>query len=580
MFQCGMPLSYDNLKAYNSQLPFPNLNLGLTPPANDTGGVTYQQQYQPTDGTVNQINAQSATPAPIDDDDDFDDFVDSNTPQAPQEPKELTAEEKRKIEEEERLKRIDLISSAFDDALFDEPEEGEEKKEESKEETVLQEQPKQVQQTEEQKAQPSGNSWANFDSSEQQNQANTGWQNQSAGWDTPRAQDIQKSDEKHDDDFDDFVDSSESKPKQEQSASDAKVDDDPFSDAIKEETKQQEIVKTPQKTEPEKKPSESVFPSLFDQASTPRLNNDEDDEFKMSFPSQEMWKSEFEGKESKEEHKEPEPTKLQPPKNTGWASAAFDFKSTRFAETKPVEEDDFKDIMDMKQKNETKDNDDSFEDFTEPTPKGTQANAKDENVFNSEIKNTKNQDTWGSFKFPDEVKETNQEVKADGWSSFSTPINPPSATKTKPTSPDLSDPLNSPFQDAFKDSQSDVTPSNSQVHEDKDDDSDFGEFEDAVDAPVSSQREELPRLEDDQDDSKGSDLFNPVSDTDPFSQAVPVEEIIRYSKPKAFNEKEMFLGFLNTVNKLPKNKDESLDRSSFSEPVKQEPSKFCSLNVQ
>jgi hypothetical protein len=222
MYQCGMPLSYENLKAHNSQLPFPNFNLGLATPAYDTSmgaTISYQPQYIPTDGSMNQNHSHINTNTPVEEDDGFDDFVDSNAHQVQEQPKQLSEEEKRKLEEEERLKRLDLISSAFDDALFDEPEE---KKEEIKQEVASQPS-KEPHQIEENKVQPSDNGWANFNSTDQPNQSNTGWQNESAGWDMPNTQNIRKSEEKEDDDFNDFVDSKELKSQQKLSPTNLKA---------------------------------------------------------------------------------------------------------------------------------------------------------------------------------------------------------------------------------------------------------------------------------------------------------------------------------------------------------------------
>ena len=140
MNQWGIPLIYDNLKKYNSQLPFPKFKFEQAEKKESyIEPVKIQKKEIPHQ--YEEVKRPSVAPNPhavnSKSFDDFDDFIDptndqdqsaSITPQTS-----LSEEERQKLEMEERMKRFDLLNSVFEDALIEEdPSKTKAKVEESK----------------------------------------------------------------------------------------------------------------------------------------------------------------------------------------------------------------------------------------------------------------------------------------------------------------------------------------------------------------------------------------------------------------------------------------------------------------
>ena len=114
MYQWGIPLTIENLKSKNKELPFPKLNVGLNTQTNNTICEKKSEveenpldvYYNPGVIQVTSITHPSDSVAKSfepDQDDNFDDFVDPNA-SIPEPPKELTEKEKKQIEEDEKQK--------------------------------------------------------------------------------------------------------------------------------------------------------------------------------------------------------------------------------------------------------------------------------------------------------------------------------------------------------------------------------------------------------------------------------------------------------------------------------------------
>ena len=114
MYQWDIPLTIENLKSKNKELPFPKLNVGLDAPKNNTIFENRSEvkensldiNYNPSVIQVTSITHPSDSVAKSfepDQDDDFDDFVGPNT-SILEPPKELTEEESKQIEEDEKQK--------------------------------------------------------------------------------------------------------------------------------------------------------------------------------------------------------------------------------------------------------------------------------------------------------------------------------------------------------------------------------------------------------------------------------------------------------------------------------------------
>ena len=223
-------------------------------------------------------------------------------------------------------------------------------------------------------------------------------------------------------------------------------------------------------------PSKEAFPSLFNSASTPRVNNDDNSDIRMSFPSQEMWGNNFE--EKKEESKEKDN------KKGDWGSGTFDFKPSediKNAVKEPeIEEDGFQDIMDLKRDVKEITKHEEFGGFSDPIKAENKSEeiAKDKNqegeiIFGNFGSAEAQTEGWGNFKVENQEK-ISQEVKEDGWATFTDPVNQNElANENKDESkkvPFASD--EDPFKDAFPTENLDKQP------EEKD--SDFGDFEDPI----------------------------------------------------------------------------------------------------
>lgn len=545
---------------YNSQLPFPNFNLGLVPPAsqpNQGKPIEMQSQYQPTDGTAQYTSgSQPVTQQQTnleEDDEDFDDFIDPVEAQPQQQqppkspPKQLTEEEKRKLEEEERLKRLDLINSAFDEAFLEE-EPGKKVEEESKQAS------QQDTQVEEQKSafgsqeNAASSGWANFNFGDNTASSGNDWQSAATGWAQPSAPVAEETkiqgkptQQEEDSDFEDFADpENEGQGAQSEDNKMEVDDDDPFAAALEPEAPKLE----------KKETSEDAFPSLFDQTSTPRVQIDEkESDIRMSFPSQEMWSKNFGAKkEDKEES----------PKDTGgWAGGGFGFGASNFKfgqETiKEEDEDDFKDIVDMKKGTEKQvKKDDSFDDFAEPEPQETETreikpleSKKEKQIKPLQLKtassNPPESNSWANFNFEQKQEDGRKsELTDNAWANFSNPIEQKSDQPKTDKGKNLDDPFGSmddPFKDAFGESAEKPKPSKDQQKDE--DDSDFDDFADPVEEPAQDTVQ-----------------IN-------FPSKLEAE-----SKPKEFKDEDLFhrTGFLDAPKK-DKKKETKLDDQKEAEPL-------------
>ena len=167
-------------------------------------------------------------------------------------------------------------------------------------------------------------------------------------------------------------------------------------------------------------PTKDDFPSFFDEKTTPRVNIEMAD-IRMSFPSQDMWSTNLANKNKNSSHFAEE-TKID------WSSTGQGFTSSNF-EFEPRketinEEDEFGDIMKLKDEVTTKKNneklDDSFEDFAD----AKQTPAEVEKVEPKKIKPLplkfnrpapkEDPNKWGSFKF----EETDNKVDISNDNSW------------------------------------------------------------------------------------------------------------------------------------------------------------------
>jgi len=543
MHQTGIPMSYENLKGYNEHIPFPRFEGISVGPDQQNQQVPVQEavQHQPT--TQN-----------LEENDDFDDFVDPENQEAQQvqePPKELTEEEKRKLEEEERLKRLDLISSAFDEAFVEEPKEEkpqEESKQAESEPTIEENKVEQPQKVDNQPE--SSNSWANFGFSNQEQSAepvqqdNT-WQNSATRWGQP-AQEV-KNELSEDEDFDDFADPVDSPapdhqptktpslapPKKEPKASPIASNDqnDPFADAFKEDPAMEK-----------KQSSEGGFPSMFDQASTPRVDNDAKSDIRMSFPSQEMWSSNF-GKDTEQ------PKEGENQESSGWNTGGFEFSAAQpqdvIHETPKEEDDDFKDIMNLKE-DVQKEKNDSFDDFADPDTHENQEVVSAVETVKKEPTSSgfdkPNENAWGNFAFDN--KNNNNEKKEDdaSWANFSNQVSNEIKTDDhKAVEKNQDSSVDDPFKDAFSENISVKEPE--KVNDEKED-SDFDDFVDPVNETPqdNTPAQSLPRFDEENVDwgDNNNSLFPSQDDQ---TDIKPIE----IAKHKEFTEKELFSGFLKTV---------------------------------
>ena len=535
-----------------SQPTWNTQNLPATQPTTEGSNINTQQTKAPETSSNDKEEG-----------DDFTDFIDSETvvSQAQPPPKELTEEEKKQKEEEDRIKRQELISSAFDESLFEE-DKPEAKKEESekKEETQDQkpEEPK-VENPPEEKQ--NTDSWANFEDGNAQNVQTPAWGTTNTGWDQP-AQVSEKKDEPtkdKNDSFEDFEDAGAPQPNQNkpEEKEDVKMEDstpnqDPFDDIVEPEPMKDNDLKMDRKAS-----SGEAFPSLFNQNSTPRVEENPDSDIRMSFPSGEMWSSNF-GNKSEEKAEEEN-------KNSGWGAGNFEFKSSEVQSQEVIkeseqEEDPFQDIMDMKEGKQTDKKDDSFEEFEDPKPAENQdqeMEKEDEKAGDGfgDFKSGANNDGWGNFEFENKDTKKEEDTGKDntdsGWATFTEPT-------TEVKEPDVKvDNKNDPFNDPF---------ASAEKRDDKDNDSDFEDFADPVEdtPPLSSQNSDAY--------SKDNDTFKQVQIPDNSNELMGFGTSLEDKGPikhKEFNEKEMFKGFMNTVNELtkshlpaPTQKEEEKDKST------------------
>ena len=152
---------------------------------------------------------------------------------------------------------------------------------------------------------------------------------------------------------------------------------------------------------------------------------------------------------------------------------------------------------------------------------------------------------WGNFKVENQEK-ISQEVKEDGWATFTDPVNQNElANESKDESkkvPFASD--EDPFKDAFSTKKLDKQP------EEKDNDSDFGDFEDPV--------ENIPSASDFKvsEDIQNSEVKNiEICEKNDLQMSENIQISEENKTPlttKEFNEKEMFEGFMKTVSQLSK----------------------------
>ena len=116
------------LNKYNSQLPFPKFDLGLpenkdnyTEPVLEQKNININKHEEIKKSNVSHQH-KTTNLKPLDD--DFDDFIDPSANQdfVEQEPPKpaISEEEKQRLEMEERIKRFELLSSAFEDVLVEE----------------------------------------------------------------------------------------------------------------------------------------------------------------------------------------------------------------------------------------------------------------------------------------------------------------------------------------------------------------------------------------------------------------------------------------------------------------------------
>jgi hypothetical protein len=430
-------LNYENLKLYNSQLPLPKFE-GIS-----QGSGLHQDQFAtpsvPSHEEHKNEPVQSQDQNMDDEEDDFDAFVEAEQQppaqkedQPPQQPvKQLTEEEKRKLEEEERLKRLDLISSVFDDALFEEPAENAPKPEDKKTEVAEHKKHEdiKIEQPNETTSQPTAiqsSGWASFafpPSQESQlpvHKEQT-WSTAPSGWGIPSIDKAESVKRKESDDFDDFVEADQpSSNVPEQKSTILEVQNNPTK-LTKDQTSKEEVFSSAFPSILTKKSStEGDFPSLFDGSSTPRIDTEDKSDIRMSFPSQEMWSSNF-GKEQKEG-------------NSGWTTGGFGFSDIEHPIIKEKDEDEFKDIMAMKEGKQRKKSD-SFEGFTEPQKSNEQSKMEHEEIKKKTEESQKKgglkppksagfkapdkNDAWGKFEFEEGKKEDKHE--SSSWANFSEP---------------------------------------------------------------------------------------------------------------------------------------------------------------
>ena len=531
---------------------------------------------------------QSSTPVQ-DDFDDFDDFVDPNAP-VPEPVKELTEEEKRQIEEDEKRKRLDLISSAFDEILLDDK-----PSEESKNDPQPNQQPsfgeefKAPTSTNEQNN--DRNSWADFG-----NEPTTSFGENNV-WEEAvtrlSGSNFGVSEEK------------------EQEPSPDKNQEDVFQDANK---GFESFGVTDEQT---KTNEDNAFPSLFDAASTPRIDTDNKTDIRMSFPSEQMWSHNFNQKDNAAKDNEAKDNKGE---DDIWGSAFEDINTSKpdqninqptsvIVEDKNEDKDEFNDIMQIKAQvvNEPesskveKDEDDSFDDFADPSELPSNANKPEvsneinfaENLDSPELKqasqSTPYDNAWANFQGLDQNVES-KEQPDNSWSDFSGPSKQvteerksQAVTDNEPEADSKEDPFNSALFELdlvqnTEEKENPVSQSNDE-NNNQDQDSDFDDFVDP-----SQTENDKPE---EKSDFNGKILIltiylDPWADTASFGNVFDApkpekqennddnnesaEKDLRSSevRRKEFTEQELFSGFMKSVKTTTKevNQNEIPEKSA------------------
>ena len=128
MYQWGIPLSYENLMIYNSQLPFPIFYYEEPVPQHfvtETNEISFQQHenYLNEPQKSQDWGYSHTTSRPVDE--DLSSLINPshenfNQPEINQTVSDYPLEQNQNISQaEERLKRFDLLSSVFDEALME-----------------------------------------------------------------------------------------------------------------------------------------------------------------------------------------------------------------------------------------------------------------------------------------------------------------------------------------------------------------------------------------------------------------------------------------------------------------------------
>lgn len=383
-------------------------------------------------------------------DDDFDDFVDSSPVQPhgatqPAQPP-LTEEERQRIEMEERIRRYEMMSSVFEDVLVEEtaPPVTAPPPKPSKTQAEALGQPQNQREVkagnaasvDQPKTATQADSWNNFDFAQEISKPDVDLL--SSDFPTSFQPKVETKQAADDDDFGDFEDAT---PDNNQEAN--LPNDDPFASEVL----QQPAAKN------------EDFPSFFDSSITPRVFEEEKSDIRMSFPSEEMWSSNF-GSNSKQKVAEDEK-----PWKTGFELSPPKTNQKSFPTTIDEEKDDgFDDILKLKNDATKPINDDSFDDFEdaqpqnqepEPEPKPTEKRKLPLPLKSTQSKPSP-EDKWGSFKFDHSASQPANETKNDLWTSELADKN---MSDFKQTSNPI-DELDDPFASALIEDQVNDPPKN------------------------------------------------------------------------------------------------------------------------